>query len=706
MAVFQCKMCGANLEVTESTSIATCGYCGVQQTIPIADDDKKVNLFNRANHLRSSCDFDKAASVYENIAAEFPLESEAYWGLCLCKYGIEYVDDPLTGKKIPTCHRTSFDSIFDDENYEKALDNADSEAEKIYRSEAKEIERLQRAILEIVKNERPYDIFICYKETDPQGERTKDSVLAQNIYSQFTEKGYNVFFARITLEGYLGKDYEPYIFAALNSAKVMLAVGTSSDNFNAVWVKNEWSRFLSLMKNDIQKTIIPCYCDMDAYELPKEFKNIQGQDMSKVGFLQDLVRGVEKIIPLSAAAAGFLNQSDMPVTADSLLERVFSDFLIYKHWEQADQACEKVLNSDLKNTKAYIGKLMAYLKVCREEELGSCSEDYETNENYIKAYRYADKETKEKLEGYLRSTKQHVSDLGDEANYNKAMTAFNEGEYEKAEQLFKSTHQNYDVGDFLDKCQEGKLRTAELTDRCRAAFKSHDLSSGGPYSQKAEECLSFRSSMKSKYRGFDQQIPEPREIKFALIWLIPIAISVIGLGVIISQNPGLSGFTDIIALLLPLAALLVAWIGNGRMRLLDSKVYYGAGIILSIIFDAGLFSGFDFITQQILSSKVKNNAAAPSSTDLEELARVQTSVIFIAIGGFIALIAALVIFLHARKLARIKGYHKAEKTLENLYYEKDESLDEAIGVIMRDFEDLPRQAVERCVGAAKESYMS
>ena len=53
--------------------------------------------------------------------ADFRQEAEAYWGLVLCKYGIEYVDDPATGKKVPTCHRSSFESIMEDPNFEQAL---------------------------------------------------------------------------------------------------------------------------------------------------------------------------------------------------------------------------------------------------------------------------------------------------------------------------------------------------------------------------------------------------------------------------------------------------------------------------------------------------------------------------------------------------------------------------------------------------------
>ena len=54
--------------------------CGSRQTVPNQDNEKKLTLFARANRLRSACEFDKAAGVYESIVAEFPREAEAYWG--------------------------------------------------------------------------------------------------------------------------------------------------------------------------------------------------------------------------------------------------------------------------------------------------------------------------------------------------------------------------------------------------------------------------------------------------------------------------------------------------------------------------------------------------------------------------------------------------------------------------------------------------
>ena len=330
--------------------------------MPNQDNEKKLTLFARANRLRSACEFDKAAGVYESIVAEFPQEAEAYWGLVLCKYGIEYVDDPATGKKIPTCHRSSFESVLDDSNFDQALENADVVARKVYREEAKQIEELRKGIIEVSAKEEPYDIFICYKETDDKGDRTLDSVLAQDIYDALTEKGYRVFFSRITLEDKLGQEYEPYIFAALNSAKILLAVGTDYEYYNAVWVKNEWSRYLMLMAKDRTKHLIPCYKNIDAYDMPKEFAKLQAQDMGKVGAMQDLLRGIEKILPKSAPAAVVREKVIVGGSRDnkiaSLLDRG-NMALEDGDWDKADGFFEEVLNNDSKNAEAYLGKALA-----------------------------------------------------------------------------------------------------------------------------------------------------------------------------------------------------------------------------------------------------------------------------------------------------------------------------------------------------------
>ncbi|WP_295092119.1 toll/interleukin-1 receptor domain-containing protein [Ruminococcus sp.] len=295
MATFKCKMCGGALEITEKMTVCECEYCGTKQTLPKVSDEQKINMFNRANHFRQQCEFDKAAEIYEKMAVESENDAELFWSLVLCRYGIEYVDDPVTKNKIPTCHRTQYKSILEDPDYLTALDHADTIQRKVYEQEATNIFNIQKGILEISNKEKPFDVFICYKETDENGRRTPDSVLAQDLYYGLIQEGFKVFFSRITLESKLGTEYEPYIFAALNSAKVMVVVGTKPEYFNAVWVRNEWSRYLQLMQKDKSRIIIPAYKDMDPYELPDSLSLFQSQDMSKIGFLQDLIRGIKKV---------------------------------------------------------------------------------------------------------------------------------------------------------------------------------------------------------------------------------------------------------------------------------------------------------------------------------------------------------------------------------------------------------------------------
>ncbi len=293
--VFKCKMCGGDIEQV-SEYIGKCLFCKSTMTLPNLDNERIVNLYNRANDLRLNNDFDKAKEIYENILELDNGQIEAHWGVILCKYGVEYVDDPKTKKKIPTCHRTNDESILLEPDFKFIKKESYGDALELYQTEAKTIDEIQKGILLVSKKEKPYDVFICYKETDDTGERAKDSVIAEDIYNKLIEVGMKVFFARITLEDKLGQEYEPYIYSALKSSKVMLVVGTEEKNFNAVWVKNEWSRFLEMMKSDKGKTLIPVYSKLDAYKLPEEFAMLQAQSMDKIGAIQDLTRGVKKLV--------------------------------------------------------------------------------------------------------------------------------------------------------------------------------------------------------------------------------------------------------------------------------------------------------------------------------------------------------------------------------------------------------------------------
>ena len=370
MAVFKCKMCGGDIDLNEEKTMGMCEYCGSTMTLPKVSDDQRVARFNRGNHFRRQGDFDKALAVYESIVREDDVDAEAHWCCALCRFGIEYVEDPNTYEFIPTCHRASFDSFTEDVDYLAALEYSDGITRKQYQKDAAKIAEVQRGILATSQNEEPYDVFICYKETDDRTkERTRDSLDAQEIYYQLTQEGYRVFFSRITLEDKVGTEYEPYIFAALNSAKVMVAIGSNPEYFNAVWVKNEWSRFLAMMRKDRSKLLLPCYKGMDPYDLPEQLSVLQSYDMAKIGFMQDLIRGIKKVLRRDEPKQKVVREvvSGSAPGADSLLRRARL-FTEEGSWESADEYYDKVLDINPENASAYIGKY------CVQEEAHSLQE--------------------------------------------------------------------------------------------------------------------------------------------------------------------------------------------------------------------------------------------------------------------------------------------------------------------------------------------
>ena len=191
-------------------------------------------------------------------------------------------------------------------------------------------------------------------------------------------------------------------------------LGTKAEYFNAVWVKNEWSRYLSLVKESKgKKVLIPAYKDMDPYDLPEEFSHLQAQDMSKLGFMQDLIRGIKKIISFDKPKTTekdtvIVNNGGANVT--SLLKRAFM-FLEDSNWSDANTYCEKILDIDPENAQAYLAKLMAELKVSKQDELKKLPATFSHLNTYKKVIRFAPPELAKTLEEYNDEIKLRVEKI-------------------------------------------------------------------------------------------------------------------------------------------------------------------------------------------------------------------------------------------------------------------------------------------------------
>ena len=508
MAIIKCKMCGGDVHVAEDKTFGTCEYCGSTMTFPKVSDDQRAAAFNRGNHFRRTGEFDKALAVYERIVAEDDTDAEAHWCCALCRFGIEYVEDPATFEWLPTCHRASFDSFLEDVDYLAAIEHSDGITRRQYQKDAAKIAEVQKGILATSQNTEPYDVFISYKELDENGNRTRDSILAQEIYYQLTEKGWRVFFSRISLEDVPGTQYEPYIFAALNSAKVMVVVGTSAENLNAVWVKNEWSRYLALMRKDRTKLLLPCYRDMDPYDLPEQLSVLMSYDMGKIGFIQDLIRGIDKVLSadkkekVSSAIKETVVVNAGNASVGPLLKRAFLS-LEDGEWQRADEFCEQVLNQDPENAQAYLGKLLAELHVRRQVDLRNCDQPFDGSNNYRKALRFSD----EKLASTLKEYVVHINERNENKRlkgiYDGAVKAMNIASsmaaYKSAAEVFSSISGFKDADKLAEEC----LDKAEVCRKDAAYSSARSLMTG-------EKTVNYESAIKefqkiSGWKDADEQ---------------------------------------------------------------------------------------------------------------------------------------------------------------------------------------------------------
>ena len=95
-------------------------------------------------------------------------------------------------------------------------------------------------------------------------------------------------------------------------------------------------------------------------------------------------------------------------SVEPLLRRAFL-LLEDGELDKAINCCDRVLDQDPENAQAYLGKLMADMKVRKQEDLLNCERsDFFQNNNYQKAVRFGDESLVETLNSYSVRIHQNV----------------------------------------------------------------------------------------------------------------------------------------------------------------------------------------------------------------------------------------------------------------------------------------------------------
>ena len=128
------------------------------------------------------------------------------------------------------------------------------------------------------------EVAIRYVEADDFGRRTKDSLIAQNVYSRLEALNINTFYQHASVEDLSGEEMERACASATDSAKILIILAGSEEHFSKLLSQNK--ELLS------KKKIIPIYFDMNAYDMPSEISAYQAVNLDNVGAIEDLAKNI------------------------------------------------------------------------------------------------------------------------------------------------------------------------------------------------------------------------------------------------------------------------------------------------------------------------------------------------------------------------------------------------------------------------------
>ena len=356
------------------------------------DDRRLGKLHDTAEKFFRNNEFEKASGLYEFMLTEDWQNVVAHWMLLLCKYGVHYETGDNSDILKATVSRISSQKVTNDVHYENVLACSEKGFVDLFKKEAERIEDT-KSIKERLMYFQPVDVFISYKATD-NNIVTEDSHYAEMLYRELKKNAYKVFCAPVLLKDVFGEMHEPYIYSAIQSCKAMVVIGTKPEYFNSPWIRNEWTRFLDLAKESKGKRIlISVIHHMSPYELPVELRSSFTINIDKTEGWTALAL---KMISDNDGLKRLYRNEEIVNLAFGLLEE--GNFI------DADKMCKLALEVDPTNAMAYVGKLMAQLRVKSIHELEDCEEVFDDNENYRSAMFYGNDSVRNMLKSAIDKT--------------------------------------------------------------------------------------------------------------------------------------------------------------------------------------------------------------------------------------------------------------------------------------------------------------
>ncbi len=388
-----CKICGGKVQTDAENTSSVCVGCGAE-SMPSKADEKKLN---RITYLRNRLDFAAAEKLADELILSNPEDSEAHWNKFLCEYGIQYV--LKGGKRFPVCRKNvvSLPGVKESESFKRALYYATEELQAAYDNMGTAISEAVDIASNVLSQERSYDIFVLTAE-DATAESDLD---ADRLNLRFTENlGFSVFYAPESLKGMDEQEKAAFIVSALENSRIMVASFKNlSDCCNGFY--SYASEIFAKQLKDEEKRLFPVFnsTEITFNQLPEVLVYLdEAFDSTDSEFMREISEAVEKILkPEEAAVVPDAIVTATAANKENLIKRAYM-FLEDGEFETADTYFDKILDIDIEDSRAYIGKLLAECELKSEDEIPNLPQTVTEDKNFKKALRFATPEQKARYE--------------------------------------------------------------------------------------------------------------------------------------------------------------------------------------------------------------------------------------------------------------------------------------------------------------------
>ena len=176
------------------------------------------------------------------------------------------------------------------------------------------------------------EIFISYKHTDSEGNKTPDHAMAEELSTSLRELGYDVFFSSDTLEQMGSSRFKADIDAALDTARVMIVVLSRAEYASSQWVQYEWDSFYNDYLSGVrpEANLFTLTAGVGISELPRTLRNVQNFRYDEgIGHVCDYIKNALPKAPPVKEKKRIEILTGREVTAKDITDAAYLDRLVY-----------------------------------------------------------------------------------------------------------------------------------------------------------------------------------------------------------------------------------------------------------------------------------------------------------------------------------------------------------------------------------------